>query len=105
MWSHSPTVAVRPDCQRGSCSAIKTLSVTRSSRLLRPVLPLRIACWSSFRSTIFMERFEAGRCLQLIQEQGITILYSIPLHPALAKYLAKHQPDHDSRLQTSPPVL
>ena len=54
---------------------------------------------------VLMERFDAGRCLQLIQEQGITILYSIPLHPALAKYLAKHQPDHDSRLQTSPPVL
>ena len=27
---------------------------------------------------VLMERFEAGRCLQLIQEQGITILYSVP---------------------------
>src|SRR5437588_5605906 len=27
---------------------------------------------------VLMERFEAGRCLQLIQEQSITILYSVP---------------------------
>jgi long-chain acyl-CoA synthetase len=27
---------------------------------------------------VLMERFEPGRCLQLIQEQGITILYSVP---------------------------
>jgi long-chain acyl-CoA synthetase len=27
---------------------------------------------------VLMERFEAGRCLQLIQEQGITLLYSVP---------------------------
>jgi long-chain acyl-CoA synthetase len=27
---------------------------------------------------VLMERFDAGRCLQLIQEQGITILYSVP---------------------------
>src|SRR5436305_8973395 len=27
---------------------------------------------------VLMERFEAGRCLQLIQEQGITLLYTVP---------------------------
>ncbi len=27
---------------------------------------------------VLMERFEPGRCLELIQEQGITILYSVP---------------------------
>ena len=27
---------------------------------------------------VLMERFEPGRCLQLIQQQGITILYSVP---------------------------
>jgi len=27
---------------------------------------------------VLMERFDPGRCLQLIQEQGITILYSVP---------------------------
>ncbi len=27
---------------------------------------------------VLMERFEPGRCLQLIQEQGITLLYTVP---------------------------
>ena len=40
---------------------------------------------------VLMERFEAGRCLQLTQEQSITLLYSVP--QVLAALLAWPQLD------------
>ncbi len=40
---------------------------------------------------VLMERFEAGKCLQLTQEQGITLLYTVP--QVLAALLAYPQLD------------
>jgi long-chain acyl-CoA synthetase len=65
--------------------SVATARITFEDRLLvfvplyhiYGIMLMGLAALSGAR-LVLMERFEAGRCLQLIQEQGITILYSVP---------------------------
>src|SRR5439155_7754396 len=65
--------------------SVATARITFEDRLLvfvplyhiYGIMLMGLAALSGAR-LVLMERFDAGRCLQLIQEQGITILYSVP---------------------------
>ncbi len=65
--------------------SIATARITFADRLLvfvplyhiYGIMLMGLAAMSGAR-LVLLERFEPGRCLQLIQEQGITILYSVP---------------------------
>src|SRR5437764_3252180 len=68
-----------------ACQSIATARITSEDRMLvfvplyhiYGIMLMGLAAMTGAR-LVLMERFEAGRCLQLIQEQGITILYSVP---------------------------
>ncbi|MBO0791714.1 MAG: acyl--CoA ligase, partial [Ktedonobacteraceae bacterium] len=68
-----------------ACQSIATARITFEDRMLvfvplyhiYGVMLMGLAAMSGAR-VVLMERFEPGRCLQLIQEQGITLLYSVP---------------------------
>ncbi len=68
-----------------ACQSIATARITFQDRML-VFLPLYhvygimlMGCAAMSGATlVLMERFEAERCLQLIQEQGITLLYTVP---------------------------
>jgi long-chain acyl-CoA synthetase len=68
-----------------ACQSIATARITFQDRML-VFLPLYhiygimlMGCaMLSGATLVLMERFEAERCLQLIQEQGITLLYTVP---------------------------
>jgi long-chain acyl-CoA synthetase len=68
-----------------ACQSIATARITPQDRML-VFLPLYhiygmmlIGCAAMSGATlVLMERFESERCLQLIQEQHITILYTVP---------------------------
>src|SRR5438445_8444403 len=67
------------------CRSIATARITFEDRMLvfvpiyhiYGIMLMGCAAMSGAR-LVLMERFEAGRCLQLIQEQGITLLYTVP---------------------------
>jgi long-chain acyl-CoA synthetase len=80
--------------------SVATARITFEDRLLvfvplyhiYGIMLLGLAALSGAR-LVLMERFDPGRCLQLIHEQGITILYSVPQvlgvlsdWPELSKY-------------------
>ncbi len=68
-----------------ACQSIATARITFQDRML-VFLPLYhvygimlMGCAAMSGATlVLMERFEVERCLQLIQEQGITLLYTVP---------------------------
>src|SRR5207245_464115 len=68
-----------------TCQSIATAQITFQDRMLvfvplyhiYGIMLMGLAAMTGAR-IVLMERFEPGRCLQLIQEQGITILYSVP---------------------------
>ena len=68
-----------------ACQSIATARITSQDRML-VFLPLYhiygimlMSCAAMSGATlVLMERFEAERCLQLIQEQSITLLYTVP---------------------------
>lgn len=68
-----------------ACQSIATARITFEDRMLvfvplyhiYGIMLMGLAAMSGAR-LVLMERFEAGRCLQLIQEQGITLLYTVP---------------------------
>jgi long-chain acyl-CoA synthetase len=68
-----------------ACQSIATARITFEDRMLvfvplyhiYGIMLMGCAAMSGAR-LVLMERFEAGRCLQLIQEQGITLLYTVP---------------------------
>jgi long-chain acyl-CoA synthetase len=65
--------------------SVATARITADDRLLvfvplyhiYGIMLMGLAAMTGAR-LVLMERFDPGRCLQLIQEQGITILYSVP---------------------------
>jgi long-chain acyl-CoA synthetase len=70
------------------CNAVQSIATARitfEDRMLvfvplyhiYGIMLLGCAAMSGAR-LVLMERFEAGRCLQLTQEQGITLLYTVP---------------------------
>ena len=69
-----------------ACQSIATARITFEDRMLvfvplyhiYGIMLMGCAAMSGAR-LVLMERFEAGRCLQLIQEQGITLLYTVPV--------------------------
>lgn len=68
-----------------ACQSIATARITFEDRMLvfvplyhiYGIMLMGCAAMAGAR-LVLMERFEAGRCLQLIQEQRITLLYSVP---------------------------
>ncbi len=68
-----------------ACQSIATARITFDDRMLvfvplyhiYGIMLMGCAAMSGAR-LVLMERFEAGRCLQLIQEQRITLLYTVP---------------------------
>jgi long-chain acyl-CoA synthetase len=68
-----------------ACQSIATARITFEDRMLvfvplyhiYGIMLMGCAAMSGAR-LVLMERFEPGRCLQLIQEQGITLLYTVP---------------------------
>src|SRR5579885_2884890 len=68
-----------------TCQSIATAQITFQDRMLvfvplyhiYGIMLMGLAAMTGAR-IVLMERFEPGRCLQLIQEQGITLLYSVP---------------------------
>jgi long-chain acyl-CoA synthetase len=68
-----------------ACQSIATARITFEDRMLvfvplyhiYGIMLMGCAAMSGAR-LVLMERFEAGRCLQLIQEQRITLLYTVP---------------------------
>ena len=68
-----------------ACQSIATARITFEDRMLvfvplyhiYGIMLMGCAAMSGAR-LVLMERFEAGRCLQLTQEQGITLLYTVP---------------------------
>src|SRR5712692_842872 len=68
-----------------ACQSIATARITFEDRMLVFVplyhiygIMLMGCAAMTGACLVLMERFEAGRCLQLIQEQGITLLYTEP---------------------------
>ena len=68
-----------------ACQSIATARITFDDRMLvfvplyhiYGIMLMGCAAMSGAR-LVLMERFEPGRCLQLIQEQRITLLYTVP---------------------------
>lgn len=68
-----------------ACQSIATAQITSADRMLCSlplyhiygIMLMGCAAMAGAR-LVLMERFEPGRWLQLIQEQGITIVYSVP---------------------------
>ena len=68
-----------------ACQSIATARITFEDRMLvfvplyhiYGIMLMGCAAMSGAR-LVLMERFEAGTCLQLTQEQGITLLYTVP---------------------------
>jgi len=68
-----------------ACQSIATARITFEDRMLvfvplyhiYGIMLLGCAAMSGAR-LVLMERFEPGRCLQLVQEQRITLLYTVP---------------------------
>ena len=68
-----------------ACQSIATARITFEDRMLvfvplyhiYGIMLMGCATMAGAR-LVLMERFEAGRCLQLVQEQGITLLYTVP---------------------------
>ena len=68
-----------------ACQSIATARITFDDRMLvfvplyhiYGIMLMGCAAMSGAR-LVLMERFDAGRCLQLIQEQRITLLYTVP---------------------------
>src|SRR5439155_8376887 len=68
-----------------ACQSVATARITFEYRMLvlfplyhiYGIMLMGLAAMSSAR-LVLMERFDPGRCLQLVQGQGITILYSVP---------------------------
>lgn len=102
-----------------ACQSIATARITSQDRML-VFLPLYhvygimlMGCAAMSGATlVLMERFEAERSLQLIQEQGITLLYTVPqVLLALSEWTQLHNYDlHTVRFAQCgaapvPPVL
>ncbi|HLZ60465.1 MAG TPA: AMP-binding protein [Ktedonosporobacter sp.] len=68
-----------------TCQSIATARITFEDRMLvfvplyhiYGIMLMSLAAMTGAR-IVLMERFEAGRCLQLIQEHGVTLLYTVP---------------------------
>jgi len=68
-----------------ACQSIATARITFEDRMLvfvplyhiYGIMLMGCAAMSGAR-LVLMERFDAGRCLQLVQEQRITLLYTVP---------------------------